>query len=231
MGRDAFPRRASGRKTRRGWAVWPSPGVSAPLPRLNQGGRPTTSGLKADTAPHTQPGREPQTSCLLAGGPHYDPLPSKLQPAYGHNVRAHIVAASGAVMKRLGFLLVAVGSLFLPSAGAPQSAVPVPQLGEPVIMTYWEARHAGFHVPQLPAETGFRVCTNADFHRGFSSAEEAERSLAEYEAKWGEAGPDICQVDPTTATIAVFPPGRGPPSMLQSTRTEGTATAQLSAED
>jgi hypothetical protein len=85
---------------------------------------------------------------------------------------------------------------------------------DPVFMSYWEARRAGYVVSALPAETGLRVCTDADFHHGFSSAEELERSLTEYEVKWGEEGPDTCQVDPTTTTIAVFPPGRGLPSML-----------------
>jgi hypothetical protein len=81
-------------------------------------------------------------------------------------------------------------------------------------MSYWEARAAGYHVSLLPSETGMRVCTENDFGDGFSTADEAERSLAEYEAKWGEAGsPDDCQIDPTTATILVFPPDRARPQL------------------
>ena len=77
-------------------------------------------------------------------------------------------------------------------------------------MSYWEARAAGYQVPPLPSETGMRTCSDADFGQGFSSADEAERSLAEYEAKWGESGsPRDCQIDPTTATILIFHSGRG----------------------
>jgi hypothetical protein len=73
---------------------------------------------------------------------------------------------------------------------------------DPIVMTYWEAKEAGYHVPLLPSETGMRVCTEADFHPGFPSAEALEKSLREYEAKWGEAGsPGDCQVDPTKASI------------------------------
>jgi hypothetical protein len=49
------------------------------------------------------------------------------------------------------------------------------------------------------------VCTEADFHSGFSSAEAAAKSLSEYEAKWGEAGsPADCQLDPRKARIVVM---------------------------
>lgn len=76
----------------------------------------------------------------------------------------------------------------------------------PLVMTYWEAKAAGYHVPPLPSETGMRVCTEADFHAGFPSAEAAEKSLREYEAKWGEAGsPGDCQIDPTKGRIVIFP--------------------------
>jgi hypothetical protein len=72
-------------------------------------------------------------------------------------------------------------------------------------MTYWEAKAAGFHVPPLPSEPGMRTCTHADFHAGFSSAEDAERSLDAYEAKWGESGsPDDCRLDATKGTYLVF---------------------------
>lgn len=101
-----------------------------------------------------------------------------------------------------------------PETSGAVAVVPASAPDDPVFMTYWEARRAGYAVSALPAETGLRVCTDADFHHGFVSAEEAERSLAEYEAKWGEEGPDICQVDPTMTTIAVFPSGRGLASML-----------------
>ena len=82
-------------------------------------------------------------------------------------------------------------------------AGPSPTTGsDPIVMTYWEAKEAGYHIPLLPSETGMRVCTEADFHPGFPSAEALEKSLREYEAKWGEAGsPGDCQVDPTKASI------------------------------
>jgi hypothetical protein len=112
-------------------------------------------------------------------------------------------------VERIGFILVAAGALFLPSASITSTAQPLPAVGSPTFMTYWEARAAGLGVSALPSETGFRVCTPADFKPGFKTAEEAERAAAEYDTRWGEAGPDICQVDPTTAVIAVWPRGNG----------------------
>jgi hypothetical protein len=105
-------------------------------------------------------------------------------------------------MRRVCLPLLALASLFVPAAGGPPASESREQ--GPILMTYWEAKAAGYRVPPLPSETGMRVCTASDFHGGFSSAEEAEQSLAEYEAKWGEAGsPGDCQVDPTKAWIVV----------------------------
>lgn len=87
------------------------------------------------------------------------------------------------------------------------------QAAEPRLMTYWEAKAAGFHVPPLPSETGIRACTESDYHPGFTSAEAAEQAAREYEANWGEQGPGYCQVDPRTMTFAIMP---GRPGLLGS---------------
>jgi len=107
-------------------------------------------------------------------------------------------------VKKAGFLFVCVCSLDLPTASIPQT-----KATEPQVMTYEEAKAAGIAVPPLPSETGMRVCSDSDFGSGFASAEEAERSLEEYEAMWGEAGsPNDCQLDPTKGKILVFPSDR-----------------------
>jgi hypothetical protein len=85
-----------------------------------------------------------------------------------------------------------------PSSEIQRRAGDAPRVNGPLVMTYWEAKAAGFHVPPLPSETGMQVCTDADLGSGFPSAEAAERALAEYEATWGDAGSSAdCQLDPT----------------------------------
>ena len=104
-------------------------------------------------------------------------------------------------MTRVLAIAVAVCPLALPSSGAQRKAEDTPRVSGPLVMTYWEAKAAGFDVAPLPSETGMRVCTDVDLvGGGFPSAEAAERSLAEYEAKWGESGsPADCQLDPRKA--------------------------------
>jgi hypothetical protein len=112
-------------------------------------------------------------------------------------------------------IAVAVLSLFLPLSGAQQKADGAPT-AEPLVMTYREAKAAGFRVPPLPSETGMRTCTKADFPHGFPTPEAAERSLAEYEANWGEAGsPADCRLDPAKGTIVVFSRAVGATQLLK----------------
>jgi hypothetical protein len=76
------------------------------------------------------------------------------------------------------------------------------------VLTYEEAKAVGLHTPPL---TGMRLCTEADYHTGFKTAEEAERSLRAYERMWGDSGsPGDCQVDPRKMVYVVgapFAPG------------------------
>jgi hypothetical protein len=103
-------------------------------------------------------------------------------------------------------------TLFLPGAGdtsAKQDRVPeaVALASEWGLMTYWEAKAAGFHVSPLPSETGIRPCTEADYNNpGFRSAEAIEQASSAYYAKWGEAeGPAYCQDDPRTLLYGYWP--------------------------
>ena len=112
-----------------------------------------------------------------------------------------------ASQRALGVVVLALCPLFLASATNPKPVDLRHSHGDPIVLTYEEAKALGLHTPPL---TGMRLCTDADFHGGFETAEEAERSLRAYEQKWGESGSPLdCQVDPRDAVYVIGPFQRG----------------------
>ena len=106
-------------------------------------------------------------------------------------------------------------------------AGPSPTTGsDPIVMTYWEAKEAGYHIPLLPCKTGTRILHRGRLSPRFSKRRGVEKSLREYEAKSGGGGKPRRLSGRPDEGIDHFPREHGRPERAYAARRTARALAR-----